>query len=88
MSASTIALAVGYAAAVPFTLWLPGFLRVWRRREPVLFALSEGGAVLVAAGWALRGGLVGAVVNAAWALGYGAAYAREGRRRALGSLGG
>lgn len=80
--ASTALLVAGYAAAVPFTAWTPGFLRLWRRRERWALATAQGGAVLVVVGWAVRGNVPAAAVNAAWVAGLGAAYAVEGRRRA------
>ncbi len=33
VSAADTALLFGYVLAVPFTLFVPGFLRLWRRRE-------------------------------------------------------
>lgn len=75
-------LVVGYALAVPVTLFLPGFLRLWRRREPVLYACAQGGALLIVLGWLLRDNAVAAAVNAAWLIGFGLAYRREGRLRA------
>lgn len=63
------------------TLFLPGFLRPWRRREPLLYGAAQGGALLVVVGWALRGSWASAAVNAAWLDGFGVAYAREGRAR-------
>lgn len=80
--ASTALLVAGYAAAVPYTVYTPGFLRLWRRRERWVLATAQGGAVLVAAGWAARGNVPAAAVNAAWVAGLGAAYAVEGSRRA------
>jgi hypothetical protein len=80
-SAGTAVLVLGYAAAVPFTVVVPGFLRLWRRREPWVFALAQGGAVLIVAGWAAKGNVPAATVNAGWVLGLGAAYVREGRKR-------
>ena len=82
MSVSAAALGVGYVLAVPFTLFLPGFLRLWRRREPWVFATAQLGALLIVVGWALKGGTVAALVNAAWLVGLTAAYVREGRVRA------
>jgi hypothetical protein len=79
--ASTAALVAGYALAVPFTLWVPGFLRLWRRRERWAYACAQGGAALVVAGWAARGAWPAAAVNAAWFVGFGVAYAREGITR-------
>jgi hypothetical protein len=82
LSAPTAALAAGYVLAVPFTLYLPGFLRLWRRREPAVFAAAEVGAVLITAGWAAKGNAPAAAFNAAWTVGLAVAYAREGRKRA------
>ena len=80
--AATASLVVGYAAAVPFTVFVPGFLRLWRRREPWAYTMAQGGAVLIVVGWAARGSTRSAAVNAAWLLGFGVAYALEGRKRA------
>ena len=79
--AGTVLLVAGYAAAVPFTAFVPGFLRLWRRREAWTYALAQGGAAAIVAGWLLRGSVLSAAVNAVWLLGLGVAYAREGRRR-------
>jgi hypothetical protein len=75
-------LVAGYALAVPLTVFVPGFLRLWRRRETPLFVTAEAGAALISAGWALRGKPVPAVVNGAWAVGFLLVYVREGRKRA------
>ena len=80
--AATAALVAGYAAAVPFTVFLPGFLRLWRRREPWVYAMAQAGALLIVVGWAARGNAPSAGVNALWLLGFGVAYALEGRKRA------
>lgn len=85
MSASTAVLVAGYALAVPFTLFVPGFLRMWRRRERWTYACAQGGAALIVAGWAARGDVPSALVNVAWLVGFGIAYARAGRTRAAGS---
>lgn len=79
---STVLLLAGYAAAVPFTLFVPGFLRLWRRREAWTFLTAQTGAALVVAGWALRGSAPAALVNAGWLAGLAVAYAVEGRTRA------
>jgi hydrogenase/urease accessory protein HupE len=79
---STALLVAGYAAAVPFTAFVPGFLRLWRRREPWALALAQGGAVAIAVGWAAKGNVPAAAVNSAWVLGFGTAYVVEGRKRA------
>lgn len=73
---STVLLVVGYVLAVPFTLFVPGFLRLWRRREAWAYACAQGGAALIVAGWSLREAWVSAGVNLLWMLGFGVAYAR------------
>lgn len=82
VSPSTAALGVGYLLAVPLTLYVPGFLRLWRRREPAAFAAAEIGAALITAGWVAKGNLPSAVVNGGWTVGFALAYAAEGRKRA------
>ena len=74
-------LASGYLLSVPFTAYTPGFLRLWRRREPKVYAAAQLGGVLVAAGWATRGNLVAASVNGLWVCGLAVAYAVEERKR-------
>lgn len=76
-----VLLVAGYLLAVPFTLWVPGFLRLWRRREPAVFAVAELGAALLVAGYALSGSAVGIAVNGAWLVGLAGAYTLEGRAR-------
>lgn len=80
-TATTGVLLAGYLLAVPLTLFTPGFLRVWRRREPSLFATAELGAALITVGWAWKGNVPAAGVNAVWTLGFAVAYAAEGRKR-------
>ncbi len=82
MSAADTTLLLGYLLAVPFTLFVPGFLRLWRRREPVVFAVAQTGAALIVAGWWAKGDAVSALVNLAWLVGLTVAWVREGRRRA------
>lgn len=82
MTPSTAALAAGYVLAVPFTLYTPGFLRMWRRREWPVYAAAQSGALLIAAGWLAKGNLPAAGFNAAWMVGFGLVYAAEGRKRA------
>jgi hypothetical protein len=79
--AATAVLLAGYAAAIPFTVFVPGFLRLWRRRETWTYASAQGGALLVAAGWAAKGSVPAAAANVLWLLGLGLAYTLEGRRR-------
>ena len=81
VTAADTALLFGYVLAVPFTLFVPGFLRMWRRREVELFALAQTGALVIALAWLAKGNAVAAAVNAAWFVGFGAAYVLEGRRR-------
>ncbi len=82
MSPSTAVLVCGYSLAVPVTVFTPGFLRLWRRREPLLYAAAQGGALLIVAGWVAKGNTPSALVNTAWLVGFGVAYAVEGRKRA------
>ena len=82
MSTADTALLFGYVLAVPFTLFLPGFLRLWRRREVELFAVAQVGALVITLGWLAKGNALAAAVNAAWFVGFGVAWLREGRRRA------
>ena len=73
MSPSTAALVCGYSLAVPVTVFTPGFLRLWRRREPLLYAAAQCGALLIVVGWASKGNVRASVVNAAWLVGFGIA---------------
>ena len=82
MHPSTALLVVGYVLAVPFTVFVPGFLRMWRRRERWTYACAQGGAALIVLGWLAQGRHGAAAVNALWLLGFGVHYAREGRKRA------
>ena len=82
VTAADTALLFGYVLAVPFTLFVPGFLRLWRRRELELFLTAQAGALLIALGWLAKGDLPAAAVNLAWLLGFGTAYVVTGRRRA------
>ena len=75
-------LVAGYVLAVPFTVFVPGFLRLWRRREPWAYACAQTGALLIVAGWLAEGRWPAAALNAAWAGGFAVAYAREGVKRA------
>jgi hypothetical protein len=86
--ASTALLIAGNVMAVPLTLYTPGFLRMWRRREPALFAVEEAGMVLITAGWAAKGNVPAAAFNGLWLVGFAGAYALEGRKRARVSAGG
>ena len=81
VSTADTALLFGYVLAVPFTLFVPGFLRMWRRREVEVFAVAQLGALVIALAWLAKGNAVAAAVNGAWFLGFGAAYVMEGRRR-------
>ena len=82
VSPADAALLLGYLLAVPFTLFVPGFLRLWRRREPAVFLTAQAGAALIVVGWLAKGSLLSALVNAGWLVGLTVAWLREGRRRA------
>lgn len=81
MPPANAALIAGYVLAVPFTLFTPGFLRLWRRRERGAYAAAQAGALLITAGWAAKGNIPQAGFNAGWLAGFGTAYAMEGRKR-------
>ena len=81
VSAADTALLFGYVLAVPFTLFVPGFLRLWRRREVEVFAVAQLGAAVIALAWLAKGNTVAFAVNAAWFTGLTVAYVLEGRRR-------
>ena len=83
MSTAETALLFGYVLAVPFTLFVPGFLRLWRRREPEVFAVAQLGALVIALGWLAKGNAVAAAVNAVWLVGLSVAWVAEGRRRSV-----
>ncbi|MDQ6649843.1 MAG: hypothetical protein M3Z02_06970 [Actinomycetota bacterium] len=80
-NAATAAIAVGYVLAVPLTVFVPGFLRMWRRRERALFATEQLGAALIAGGFAARHKWPAAGVNLAWLIGFAVLYTAEGRKR-------
>ena len=82
VSAADTALLFGYALAVPFTLFVPGFLRLWRRRELEVFLTAQAGALIIAVAWAVKGNAAAAAFNAAWLVGLTVAWVVEGRRRA------
>ena len=81
MSTADTALLFGYVLAVPFTLFVPGFLRLWRRREIEVFAVAQVGALTIAAAWLAKGNEPAAAVNGLWFAGLTVAYVLEGRRR-------
>jgi hypothetical protein len=80
-STPTALLVIGYVLSVPFSIFLPGFLRLWRRREPALLVIEELGVAAIVAGWALRGERIPALLNAGWGVGLLVAWVREGRKR-------
>ena len=81
VTAADTALLFGYVLAVPFTLFVPGFLRLWRRREPWVIVTAEVGALLISVGWAANGNLPSAAFNALWFAGLAFAWLWEGRKR-------
>ena len=82
MSTADTALLFGYVLAVPFTLFVPGFLRLWRRREVEVFAVAQVGALVITLAWLAKGNELAAAVNAVWFVGLSVAWLLEGRRRA------
>jgi hypothetical protein len=82
VTAADTALLFGYVLAVPFTLFVPGFLRLWRRREVEVFTVAQIGALVIALAWLAKGDEIAAAVNAAWFVGLSVAWLRAGRRRA------
>jgi hypothetical protein len=82
---TTALLVVGYLLAVPFTLFVPGFLRLWRRREAWTFAAAQVGALLITAAYVRKGQALGVVINGGWAVGLTVAYVLEGLKRARSS---
>ena len=81
VSPADTALLFGYVLAVPFTLFVPGFLRLWRRREVEVFAVAQTGALVIAVGWLAKDRPVAAAVNLLWFAGLTVAYVLEGKRR-------
>ena len=79
---STVLLVAGNVLAVPFSIYLPGFYRLWRRREPLVFAAEEVGMALITTAFALKSKPLPAAFNGAWGLGLAVAYGLEGRKRA------
>jgi hypothetical protein len=82
VDATDTALLFGYVLAVPFTVFVPGFRRLWRRREAEVFATAQIGAVVIALSWAAKGNAAAAAFNALWFAGLSAAWVLEGRKRA------
>ena len=71
---------VGYALAVPFTVYPPLFKRMWHTRDLRLLAVQETGVALIVLAWAARRNVPSVVVNGGYGLGLAIAYARAGRR--------
>ena len=82
VSAADTALLFGYVLAVPFTVFVPGFLRLWRRREIEVFATAQLGVLIITLAWLAKGNVVAAAINGAWLVGLTVAWAAEGRKRA------
>ena len=79
-AAATSALVAGYAAAVPLTVFVPGFLRLWRRREVELLATVAVGLLVVALAWLGKGSAVLAALHVAGLVGLTSAWLRAGGR--------
>ena len=81
MSAVDTALLFGYVLVVPFTLVVPGFLRMWRRREVELLATVLVGLAVLTGAWLVRGSAPVAAVHAAALVALMVAWVRAGRRQ-------
>ena len=81
MSAVDTALLFGYLLIVPFTLVVPGFLRMWRRREVELLATVLVGLAVVTVAWLARDAAAVAAVHAAALVALTVAWVRAGRRQ-------
>ena len=81
VSAADTALLFGYVLAVPFTVYVPGFLRLWRRREIEVLAVAQLGALVVTLAWLAKGNVLSAALNALWFVGLSVAWVAEGRKR-------
>ena len=81
MSPVDTALLFGYVLVVPFTLVVPGFLRLWRRREVELLATVLVGLAVVTGSWLVRGNAPVAALHAAALVGLTVAWARSGKRQ-------
>ena len=64
VSPADTALLFGYVLALPFTLFVPGFLRLWRRREVEVLLTTQAGLAVVTTAWMARGSVPLAVVHA------------------------
>ena len=82
VSAADTALLFGYVLAIPFTVFVPGFLRLWRRREIEVLATAQVGTAVVVAAWFAKGQPVVAALHLLWLVGFTAAWVREGSRGA------
>ena len=80
MSVADTVLLFGLVLVLPFTAFVPGFLRLWRRREIEVFLTAQTGAALVTAAALADGRHVLAAPAAAWLVGLTVAYARAGAR--------
>lgn len=75
------ALLFGYVLVVPFTLVLPGWQRLWRRREVELLATVQVGLVVLMAAWLARGSAGLAALHALLLVALTVAWIRAGSRR-------
>ena len=81
VSPADTALLFGYVLAVPFTVFVPGFLRLWRRREVELLATVLVGLAVVTGAWFARGHAPVAALHAAALVGLPVVWVRAGRRQ-------
>ena len=79
MDAVDTALLFGYVLALPFTVFVPGFLRLWRRREVELLLLTLVGLAVVSAAWAADDRPLLGALHAAAFVGLAVAYVMSGR---------
>ena len=80
MDAVDTALLFGYVLVVPFTLFVPGWLRLWRRREVELLGTVQVGLAVLTAAWLARDSAAVAAVHAVGLVALTAAWVRAGRR--------
>ena len=75
------ALLFGYVLVLPFTLFVPGWLRLWRRREVELLGTVQVGLFVLALAWLVKGVPLLASTHAVALIALAAVWVREGNRR-------